>query len=359
MEAFVISIRTPISILNAPGILILQCRTMEHDNLEKQGYLVIPVPGMTPDARKLVRREMMNAIKGFPEYKPDASQWVMGGFSAFCNPGSFHNPFVRKMRRSAMKFMIPFFSRYVSRLPDPHDWKLEQVIDRLLFRPKGVYSTGESWHRDEASLAKIEDKILGGWWNFDDFSQYFSCVPGTHDGVRGHEGFAPIKDKEEKKILKEMSVLVEIPPGHILIFYEHLIHEVLAKKAREDTHRLFLGWRLTKSNKSLYPNLDTLLDTQAVVPLKSNQVPAMYSTIHWAFWRDKIEKFSKNFKEICTEEKTVVGGKDEGKIYRVVAVHMQSLYDYGFPLYPDYSDREREIYKPNRCWELGGGIYEL
>lgn len=321
------------------------------DHMEEYGYTVIPISWMTPNILKNIRIDMMNTIKKFPEYKPDTKMWVMGGFSAFCNPASFHNPFVRVMRMCAMKEMIPFFKEYINILPNPKQWKLEQIIDRLLYRPAGISATAESWHRDEASLAHDTDKILGGWWNFDDTSQYFSCVPGTHKGIRGHAGFAPIKDKKEKELYNKNKVKVEIPPGHIMIFYEHLVHEVLAKKVKHDMYRLFLGWRITKSIDSLYP-LDTRFKDQSVMPLKSNQIPPMYAVLHWTNWRNKITKFSENFKDICIEAKRVKNGKDKGKTYDVVHRNMWSLKEYGFPLYPDYSKEEIAIYKPNRSWKL-------
>jgi hypothetical protein len=339
------------------GMKLTNNMTIYVESLENNGYAVIPVDRMDTDMRKRIRKEMMDTMKEFPEYihsKIKNNKYVMGGFSALGNPASFHNEFVRKMRMLAMSEMVPLFKEYIKQL-DGGGWKLEQLIGRLLFRIKGVSATAESWHRDEAALAHKSDKTFGGWWNFDDYDQFFSCVPGTHKGIRGHSGFAPIKNKEEKKQYNKDKIKLRIPPGHIMIFYEHLVHEVLAKKSKENMHRLFLGWRVTKSKDSLYP-IDVKLKNQAVIPLKSNQVPPMYATLHWTNWRHRIVEFSEAFRPECIESRRVKNGKDEGKSYDVVHRHMLSLKDYGFKLYPEYSKEEISMHKPNTKWKLSKKI---
>lgn len=324
---------------------------MSVNSLETNGYAVIPVYWMTEKNRKEVRKEMLETMNKFPEYIHNKRRvYVMGGFSALCNPSSFHNKFVRKMRMYAMSELVPFFSEYIKKIGG-NGWKLEQVIDRMLYRPKGISATAESWHRDEAALALEDDRIFGGWWNFDDYDQYLSCVPGTHKGIRGHTGFAPIRNKEEIKEYNKNKIALRIPPGHIMIFYEHLVHEVLAKKSKQDMHRLFLGWRVTRSKESLYP-IESRLTDQAVMPLKSNQIPPMYATLHWTNWRNKILEFSEGFRLECIESKRVKNGKDKGKTYDIVHRHMWSLKDYGFDMYPTYRKEEISMYKPNTQWKL-------
>ena len=54
---------------------------------------------------------------------------------------------------------------------------------------------------------------------------------------------------------------IEIPPGHIIIFYERIVHEVTGGKAKHPMCRLFLGWRLTYGSKSLVgDNLNRYLE---------------------------------------------------------------------------------------------------
>ena len=322
---------------------------MDIEQLNRDGYLVIKPKWLNPKSLGKIRKQMDLTIKGFREFTNTKEDLVLGGFKALNNPSSFHNYFVRKMRACAMKTLVPVFKEYIDQLDKPGEWKLEQVIDRMMLRPKGVSATAESWHRDEAELALETDKIFGGWWNFDDESQFFSCVPGTHKGVEGHSGFATIKDKKEIELLKNKKIKVEIPAGHIMIFYEQMVHEVLAKKSKKDMYRLFLGWRVTKEDKGLYP-IEDLISKQGVVPLKSGQIPAMYAKLHWTNWRSKIVDFSSNMKSETLETKTVESGKDKGKEYLIVQRELKSLEEYGFKKYRPYSSQELEILKPNRSW---------
>jgi len=325
----------------------------KHLELKENGYTVIDVKWLNAAA---TRSEFRSTLKTFPEFKSNPDSYILGGFSALCNPASFHNPFVRKMRQYAMYELMPVFQEVTSALPG-NKWKLEQVVDRMLFRPSGTSATAESWHRDEAVLANQGDKVFGGWWNFDDENQYFSCIPGSHKDVQGNSGFNTIKNKKTIAHLKTIKKRVAIPSGSILLFQENILHEVLAKKVKHDMYRLFLGWRITKTNKPLYI-VDEYLKTNAVMPLKSNQIPSMYALLHWTNWRKKITDFTdKNIKDVCTENRRVISktSKSYGEVYRVVHRYMRSLDEYGFKKYRKYSKHEIRMHKPHTSWYLKNG----
>lgn len=207
---------------------------MSLEQLTTQGFTVIPVPWMTQIELANIRKEIDLEIKGFQEFKPDANEFVLGGFSAFGNPSSFHCGFVRKMREKAFMEVFELLKSFIHTLPHSESYRLEQIIDRLMIRQKGKSPVKESWHRDEAKLALDTDKIFGGWWNFDSQSQFFSCVPGTHTEVsgldQGHRGFGTIKDKAEIDRYNKQKQLVEIPPGHILVSLKTWSMKSLVKK---------------------------------------------------------------------------------------------------------------------------------
>jgi hypothetical protein len=304
--------------------------TLEAVNyLRREGYVVIRTTLDTGDARSALAQEIQN----FQEYSPGATdRHPLGGFSAYGNPSSFHNPTVRSLRLRAYEYVAPLLRKYAPEM------KMHAIIDRLLVRPTGRTPTGESWHRDEAPAAHDTDVIFGGWWNLNNEDSYLSCVPRTHIEARGHAGFAKLS-KEERALYTHSKALVRIPPGAILIFNEKLVHEVCAKRNKHTVYRLFLGWRLTHSTTPLMSNLDELLTKQGVAPLKSAQIPPMFAKLHWVNWKNKLMEYSKNFSPQCLEKK-------DGGVY-VVHRHMKSLQDYGFSLYAPYEQHEINILKPH------------
>lgn len=311
------------------------------ESLKTNGYAVYDIYGLN---RARFRGWINWDIVSFPEFTPECTdRRPLGGFGAFNNPSSFHCPSVRCLRRIAYHIISPVLQG----LKPDESYHKEMIIDRLMVRPAGVAPSAETWHRDEAPLAHDTDIILGGWINLDDRDQVFSCVPGTHDVVSGHSGFGLIKDKSAIALYNQQRVHVVIPPGHMLIFNEKLIHEVLAKRQKHACYRLFTSWRLTKSLEPLHDNLDEMLDKQAAVTIKSGQQPPMWAKLHWTNWVDKLEEYSKSFVPICREEATVKSGPKAGRVVSRVVRHMKSLVEYGMPTYSPYSPEERSMYKPH------------
>jgi len=225
-------------------------------------------------------------------------------------------------------------------------YRKEAIVDRLMVRPKSVSPGKESWHRDEAKNALVDDIVLGGWWNFDDSSNFLSCIPSSHAGVVGNGGFSLVP-KENASILNTQSALVEVPRGCILLFNEKILHEVRSKRLNYVSYRLFLGWRLTKSDTPLDTRLIEKLETQAPMQIKSGQEPMMWSTLHRASWIDKLEKFSERFSDKCKSCIVVKSGKNAGKQYNIVHRRMKSLMDYEFRTYDKYSNEEVYILLPH------------
>jgi hypothetical protein len=309
--------------------------------LQEFGYVVISCIANTEQ----LRNEFKQTCVAFPEYKTHdpGGLYVLGGFAALGNPASFHNPFVRRLREMCMAEIL---IRGV--IPKPSDdHKIEHIIDRMMLRRNGLGPSAESWHRDEAVGTLSDDVVYGGWINLDDKEQYFSCVPKTHRNTKNdHGGFAKISKDDIQKYKHDKSKIT-VPPGSILIFNEDIIHEVLPTASKIDSYRLFLSWRVTTSDKPLILNLDSIIETQGVVPLKSGQIPAMYSKLHWTNWWEKLKIFSGTFKDICLCDITVKAGKNMGEIRRLVYRHMPSLMVLKLPMYPVYTDHEKQMLHPN------------
>lgn len=301
------------------------------------------------------REELIQEADKFPEFLPGVDKKILGGFGAYGNPASFHNPTVRMFREWAMAIVIDKLFRYV--LADrPDNWKLEQKIERMTIREPGEQPSAEVWHRDLNNITTTpSDEVFGGWINLDDSPQYFSCVLGSHrTGTTTAEGFVRVT-KEEAKRVKDLnlSTMVKIPPGGILVFHENIIHEVLGKKLPRRMVRLHTAWRLTPGEARMEDGLLRKLDQQGIITIKSGQEPPMFAKLHWTNWTDKLQKWSvETMQPRCTEVRIMKSGKRKGECFTVVNRHMGSLEYYGFPKYPKYSDEEKNILFPGREFSL-------
>ena len=453
------------------------------EELSRKGITTIPV--LNKDELKDYQEQFDQTLINFPEYQrnpknnkqnPYGNQviYVLGGFAALGNPSSFHNSYVRKLRIRCWKETIKLFNKYISNYHNTdlrNNYKIEVLFDRMMFRQKGQKAIEESWHRDvmPKDLILKTDEIYGGWINLDSTDQYFSCIPGSHLGItqrnipsgfdtmikresakaieKYKKEYNDIKDSKEKEkfILTKVNNIINevskyrhtftVPPGHIVIFPQYIMHEVVATSAKTDMRRLFLGWRMTTSDKSLLDN-ERLMENQEVVPLPGGMIPPMYSANHGSSFlgiptlsnitkKDKdwinilIDKYNtlcptdnmiklykekhsrKTIAKMTTEYlkynkimidfdeekfidndkqkislntfKTIPNNpnslttlikwsietmdkhtlvkktykKNEGSYY-IVKRHMNSLKEYGLPLYPKYSDNEKLIYTPTR-----------
>lgn len=326
--------------------------------LKLEGVVVVPTPIMVQNARDQVVQSLLQSIVESPELNdpnPADPTWkpALGGFAAMANPSSFHHPFVRKLREMLTAAVLdsdalPLEGR-----------KLEKTFDRILYRIVGETPTAESMHRDESIAAKDGDVILGGWINLDDETQYFSCCPRTHHDVSNqNKGFAKITTKEEKASYRARFRRIVIPPGHCVIFYERLVHEVVAIKATRRMLRLFLGWRITDEEEPLFgaQTMRSWIEEQAVPKIKSGQYPPV--------WPSAYSNFPKRFKTLttwsqrtyaaqCLYEHTVAGeGVAAGTRWIRVKAKMRSLREYGLPMWPRYDQHESLVLTPSREWQL-------
>lgn len=277
--------------------------------LKKYGYIVIPIYDQNTVNQK--HAEFKQCLAGMPEYKHPMPKWrkeeyyVKGGFGALGNPSSFHNTFVRQVRKDAMKKVIPIFSEFKTLFGDDlREHKLEQLVDRMrVLRPKADIMH-ESWHRDTTPLtyASEDDVIFGGWISFDKLNakaQRFSAFHKSHRTLpinmeTRNEGFTKATSEQSTQLdqLKQAYLTethndgwyIEVPSGHMLIFQQEMIHEV--KKAdsgmSEPSLRLFTAWRLTRSvDRFMAAQHPYFFDKMTVPLLKSGQKIPMWPNANW------------------------------------------------------------------------------
>lgn len=326
------------------------------------------VPLFTPDEVEHYRtRLLVNDLPAMPEFAHPVTKYVDGGFGALANPSSFHMETVRELRREIATRTWSFFqllSTYEHRAPRD-DWRLEQLIDRLALRPRGSSTSKEVWHRDQSPT---KDTVFGGWVNLDVPSlggpalrgtQYFSCNPGTHRSSPDQVGFVQIPtDTPAFAAANAARTAVAIPPGHWVVFFQNLVHEVYARKMKYDSLRLFVGFRLTKSTRPLFDQVKpgnkpeerkafagfhwrtSVFDEQGTPPIPSSQYPPMWSASTLNFRKPQLVAWSAELVPPYQQP-------DKGYPVRF----MQSLQKAGLPMYPAYDEADIAIHSPRRLMD--------
>lgn len=324
------------------------------DKLQHNGFVVVPAGCFTPAHRQ----ELLVEASQFPEFLPGTTQFVLGGFAALGCASSFHNPVVRKYRQWMHSVLVnDLFSPLVATYDKPDEWKLDHMIGRMTIRVRGQKPSAEQFHRDEASelIASSDDKVFGGWVNLDNEDQFFSCVPGTHmPDTNNHRGFSKISKEEVKQIrAQNRAQCVVIPPGHMLVFYENMVHEVVSRVARKTLVRLHLAFRLTRSVEMRPADLMQKIDSQSVIMIKSGQIPGMYAKLHVVNWIEKLVKWSAaSIDPRCLVSHTYRTGKRIGQTFTICDMNLKSLEEYGFPMYPAYTPGEKQMHTPRRSWTV-------
>lgn len=285
--------------------------------MNTEGVTVIPGPKGLNDCEPL--KEL---IKSPPEFKDPNGPLTLGGFGALAIPSSFHHPNIRFIRHKVYNIVKPQLKKYFSN----HSY-VELLFDRVSIRRVGSSTSAESWHRDVCPDSLPEDIILGGWINLDPSghpNQTFSCVPGTHKDKTTKTGFAKTKE------VPKNSKIYEVPPGHIILFHQNILHEVKAQKTKIESHRLYIGWRLTNSTKPLYDH-SLVIQNQSVPKIPSGQIPPMYAKLHWVNHKHLIDEISSRISLDYIDPKTK-------KVFR----ELPTVKKY----YSDYSEEEKSILHP-------------
>jgi hypothetical protein len=335
----------------------MACHQMEtyYEHLTTNGYVVIPFPEASREHKAF--SEFPSTAPEFLHNGSDPLVSALGGFGALGIPSSFHNEVVRTLRMEVMHIVIPLFAPLLRTDPNLN---LEQIIDRMMFRQPKASATAESYHRDQSPLASEGDIVLGGWINMNKLvPQFASLVPKSHT-VHGTKagGFNKIP-KEEHKMYNDLKQKIIIPPFHLIVFYENIVHEVASSKENTTLLRLFTAFRITKDSHDLIPFMDDLLKDQAIMTLKSGQEPPMYACLHLVNWIGKLVEFSKQMQPVLIVDYTPADGKRVGEHFRIVKRFLGSLYENKFPMYRPYTQDEKNILKPRRKWCVNGIIYEI
>ncbi len=327
--------------------------------LIRDGVLVFPIKELaTADLRREARQHLSTDISNFPEFKPDYVRYgldsvtkhtplVGGGFSALGNPGSFHCDWARKWRACVHGYLLRIARELVNNVDFPVEelaakaalggliakptsreeiiaqLRFEQLFDRIMVRPEGKAPMKESWHRDWSPTASPGSLQFGGWTNFNEWKQLFSCVKGTHvhrpagaaaaagaagaahdpvadiaasvAGAGGSLGFSKLT-AAQAALCQAQAGFVEIPAGHAMIFFDDLIHQVLPTPGKHTQIRLFLGAELTFAPYCLHSSLPRWLKDHAPITVKSNQEARVFPKLYPSCQQKLLEALTDAFK---------------------------------------------------------------
>lgn len=174
------------------------------NQLRTDGYVVIPV--MEANLIRIFREAFVCSMTVFPEFRRDPddptrkvderlfgekdSNHVMGGFGAFGNPASFHNPFVRNIRILLRRAVIGLFRDLVR--DDEEPVFMEQLFNRMCLRPAGTSTT-----RGSSGTGTSTPPPSTG----------MSCSAVGSTSMTSSRDQAPASSEK-----------VVVPPGHLLIF---------------------------------------------------------------------------------------------------------------------------------------------
>jgi len=313
--------------------------------LLERGVTVIPYAEYI--RKNFNRDRFLSEQKEFIISDKDTTKYVMGGFGAFGNPSSFHHEEVRQLRLSIYKYMIPYFKNAFG------GKYIECIVDRFAKREPGTSVSPESWHRDISNVKKNKthgeqgDIIYGGWVNLDETNtQYFTCVPSTHMEEVVGAGFAKISNAD-KPLYNSKKEKISVPPNHLIVFNEKLVHAVTPSKVKMNTYRLFMKYRITSNpDCPLFPSAEILkiINEQGVFPLSLEQMPPMYSKLHMVNWRSRVKEFSLNFHpQLLEKKKLKTETETETEPTAYVMRIMPSLQQAKLDLFCPYSDEEKRM----------------
>lgn len=305
------------------------------EELESKGYTVIEI--FAPEEIKQVSEEFLQTAITAPELADDLmhNRFVMGGVG-YCPFASLaYSKIVRKINDKVYKIALEKIFRNILSMPNEHDTLLSMLPDRSLFRfPSQKVDEKGKWHQDDAANANEQDRCYGGWINLNhDVTQYFKCIDGTHNPNHtifnslnqkngANRGFADF-NAADYKILENHwkqlgEKLVEIPPGHAMIFRETLIHTVFRNPpTKRCILRQHISFMLSKNNITLHDRprnkkyarrpIREYFKDQELIPVRSGQETPVYSPFNlYPNNKPQVEELSRHYIEACKDNKGLV-----------------------------------------------------
>ena len=340
--------------------------------IEELGFVVIEV--FSPNQINDISQEFLRIAINAPELNPNIThnRFVMGGVG-YCPFASVaYHPLIRHINRSVYQKALPVF---LPLLQKDETLLLSMLPDRPLVRfPIQTVDEKGKWHQDDAANALDNDNCYGGWINLNfNETQYFKAIPGTHKPDHpifqhldqkngGRRGFADFKSKKDFEFLENYwktnigkKNLIPIPPGHLLIFRETLIHTVFKNpKTNNCILRLHTSFNISPNPIPLHDRniekkyarepIREYFRKQHVVPVRSGQETPVYSPMNlYPKNKPQVEELSTHYIDLCKDNHT-------GLVLRFLP-SMSVLEEFSkgeIPMHPPMTDDEIALFIPHR-----------
>lgn len=324
----------------------------ESIKLYEEGYCVIPI--FSSENMESLSQQFSKTCEEAKELKPvdeigeERFRFCLGGVGYIPLPSVFYHPFVRSLYAEAYKKAqdLKIFEFYKSKAFSENDMKdvtCKLVPDRPLYRfPDQVVCETGKWHRDIAPKLgpENEDVCFGGWVNLNfDKNQHFKAYKQSHQSnhpivnrlsceQEKRIGFSNFK-KEDQTVLRDNwelfgGGLITIPPGHMLIFRESLIH-VVKKNPPINTPilRIHTSFLLSTNPVPLFdrPDLEDLrrkkkvcckkmieyFREQRMLPVRSGQLTPTYTIFNtWGKNKEQLIRLSNHYISDCTDKSGII-----------------------------------------------------
>ena len=321
--------------------------------LRTQGVVCIPLYTRTQLHEHRVRFDM--DISAMPELKPPhpgetlEDRPLVGGGTSFVGGSICHAPSTRQVELDAYTAARTVLEDYARR------WgafsHLAQVKDRVCFRPRGLQPAAETSHRDLSPNSPTGSYVIFGGWvplnDEDGQEQFFSCVPGSHTDECARDdkgGFRSLTDAEKRAYRARMQ-RTKIPLGHMILFDQRIVHEVVADKKPYAIRRVFTAFELSRGDAPLplmqrvssmtAADVALMWETQGPFPLKSGQECRTFPKLWAVNWRDRLAAFSKQ-----RVRKWVRDPRKDGRVLHIFPAPPRHL------RHPAYTEAEKARYVP-------------
>ena len=272
-------------------------------------------PGMIKlieDGYIILKGDGTNILNNFfeeqVEFKnTDEKRKIFSSLSFNCSyPTSFYHPELRIIRKNIYEQISKQFQLYFPSM------NIEMLFD-CFYNIKKTYSTVECEEFPKDFLKN--DIIFRGFINLNKYGDQIFCFK---------------KDNDNEKF-KEI-----IFPGHILLYNVRNIKECDLIANNDIDYRLYFGFRLTKSETSIFKENIQNIENQSTPIIYNGKKPLLYTDEQKQNWGTLVKSFSKKFKTDFLLDERIIPQNISLK-----EVHEKNS---TIPFFP-YSTNEMEIHK--------------